>query len=299
MSADLSVEGLADDSDEFTEKFGSLSFTDDGTKGMPRDPSGHNLSLAGNVDIMGKPGPSGVSFEVVNARIEKEGRNKYVLYSVLMTRSTQMDNAPAVVERRYSDFDILNSNLRKKYPAIMDTISFPNKKVTGNFKAATIAQRSRAFEQYLAHLFSLELLRQSSDFANFFYGLDIHKGFTCIRNAQYQEAIRHLEFALVLQKKLLGDSHADVISSLCGIIASYNALEKDKQAQACSEVALRCIGSDDHNKHLVPLLLLNIRLCWKLGKDKKDLESRLQTIKLRGVRVDNAPTLLEIVVTCN
>ena len=36
MSADLSVEGLADESDEFVEQFGSLTFSEDGHKGMPR-----------------------------------------------------------------------------------------------------------------------------------------------------------------------------------------------------------------------------------------------------------------------
>lgn len=203
---------------------------------------------------------------------------------------------PAKIEKRYTDFSALNAALRKRYPQFMKEIAFPSKRISGNFRADTIACRSRAFEQYLSHLFSIEAIRTSTEFTDFFYGNSLREGYRLIQNARYVDAIPLLLTTWKLQTKLLGDYHFHAISTLCAVVTCYAALEQDRQAETYAELALESIASNDQNQHLVPLLKLSIRLCWKLGKDKKKLESRLKTLQERGADVDGAPSLLEQVV---
>ena len=168
--------------------------------------------------------------------------------------------------------------------------------VTGNFKHETIAQRSRAFEQYLTHVYSIEELRWSKELADFFYGADLAVAYTSIRKGQFMDALVLLEISVQLQVRLLGEMHSDVIATLCAIVVCYNQMEQYESAQAYAETALKCIPKDCLERHLVSLLHLSIRLCWKLGKDKQDLEERLNALQVQGAEIETYPTLMELVV---
>ena len=218
------------------------------------------------------------------------------MYTIQILWDSVTDTSPVVVDRRYSDFEKLNTSLRQKFAKLMSEIVFPKKVLMGNFKPETIAQRSRAFEQYLTHVYSVDLLLYSKPFTDFFYGADLAMAHTHILNGQYKDCVPLLRSVLCIQKKLLGESHRDVVATLCAMVAALYALEDDAQALSLVQVALKCIGADEHNCHLVALLQVGVRLCWKLGREKKDLEDHLHLLKSHGLNVHSAPALLELVV---
>jgi len=84
----------------------------------------------------------------------------------------------------------------------MKNIQFPTKRVSGNFKAETIARRSRAFEQYLSHLFSVDAIRTSVEFTDFFFGVDVREGYRRIQNGLYEEALLLLLRAWSMQARI-------------------------------------------------------------------------------------------------
>jgi len=129
---------------------------------------------------------------------------------VLMVRSDVTDSSPAKISRRYSDFRRLNTTLRRHYPALMRDISFPGKRLSGNFKPSTIAQRSRAFEQFLTHVFAVAALRTSAELSEFLYGDDLREGYRRIVNGHYKAALPPLRSAWRLQAHLHGDTDPEV-----------------------------------------------------------------------------------------
>ena len=217
-------------------------------------------------------------------------------YSIQILQDSSTDPSPVIMDRRYSDFEKLNSSLRHKFSQLMSEIVFPKKLLVGNFKPETIAQRSRAFEQYLTHVYSVDLLLYSKQLADFFYGVDLRAAHAHILNGQYGDCLPVLRSVLHVQRKILGESHPDVVATLCGMVAALYALGDDVQALSLVQVALKCIDADERNCHLVPLLQLGARMCWTLGKDKKDLEDRLYLLKAHGLNTDSADTLLETIV---
>ena len=178
----------------------------------------------------------------------------------------------------------------------MRDIAFPRKKVTGNFKPETIAERSRAFEQFLAHVFSMDSLRVTTEFADFFYGMDIREAYHKLRNGSYNEAIDIFKECLGIQRKLLGDCHRGVLATLCALTAASHALERHSHAHLYAESALRCAHEVLGSRYTVPLLELSIRLCWQLGKDKSDLEEELREMGRQGHSTSGAQSLLEVVL---
>lgn len=73
----------------------------------------------------------------------------------------------------------------------------------------------------------------------------------------------------------------------------------DSEAQIYAEKAIELISATpacDSSELVVPLIILTIRLFWSLGKDKRDLEARLEQLQRTGVNVDKQPTLLELVM---
>lgn len=243
-------------------------------------------------------GTERVTFEVTSADKVKNGRSTFVMYTVLISKNSGIEKIPTMIEKRYSDFDRLNNRLRKKFPYKMEEISFPKKLLTGNFTSETIAHRSRAFEQYLTHLFCISEVRYSEEFANFFYLKELHVAYSLMFECKYSEAIPILEKCLPVQEKVHSDMHPDVLLTLCAIAACYHQLERPYMAQRYAETALGCIHNS--NRHtdeaiLVALLQLSIRVCWTLGKDKRDLESQLQVLRQQGVIVENARPLMDVV----
>lgn len=141
-------------------------------------------------------------FEATDASVVVDGSAKYVLYTIHVVQAGGSDKTPAVITRRYSDFQRLHTTLRRNHGDQMHRVCFPRKKLRRNFTAETIARRSRAFEQYLSHLCSLEVLRATPCVQLFFYLQDLLTGQLLIRVGRYQEALGPLLNAKRLQSKL-------------------------------------------------------------------------------------------------
>lgn len=178
----------------------------------------------------------------------------------------------------------------------MENVSFPGKLLLGNFKNETIARRSRAFEQYLTHLFSIHQVRFSPPFTEFFYDEDMRDGFTSMENEHYSDAIAILEKCLPVQEKLQGDWHPDVISTLCRLVICYHAIDKIDMSLKYADSALLCLGNNVSDRHYLPLLTHDIYLHWMLHKDKTHLEAKLVELRKLGVNTEKDISLKAVVL---
>ncbi|XP_069572639.1 sorting nexin-21 [Brachyistius frenatus] len=163
----------------------------------------------------GSPAPSArrqtdsLLFEVTDASVVQDGASKYVLYTLHVVQAGGSDKTPAVITRRYSDFQRLHATLRRNHGDQMERVCFPRKKMRRNFTAETIAKRSRAFEQYLSHLCSLSALQGALCVRQFFYLTDLQTAQMLIRVGRYQDALGPLLNAKRLQHKLGWASYYD------------------------------------------------------------------------------------------
>lgn len=199
----------------------------------------------------------------------------------------------------------------------MEGVYFPRKKLRKNFVAETIAKRSRAFEQYLSHLFSLAGLRTAATFLEFFYLGDLRAGQMLLRVGRYQEATAALLNALRLQEKL-GCQHllqqplqkAHWLFTLAALVSCFQDSEQPNEAQEHCDRALQDLAPAPEvlkqqplplqlHPLLVPLLQANVRLSWKISKDKRRWEALLQDIQELGVDTGNQPMLKECLIKEN
>ncbi|XP_042370586.1 sorting nexin-21 [Plectropomus leopardus] len=135
----------------------------------------------GSPTSAGRTPTDNLLFEVTDASVVQDGSSKYVLYTIHVIQSGGSDKTPAIITRRYSDFQRLHATLRRNHGDQMERVCFPRKKLRRNFTAETIAKRSRAFEQYLSHLCSLTALRGALCVRQFFYLSDLQTGQLLIR----------------------------------------------------------------------------------------------------------------------
>ncbi|KAM9855666.1 sorting nexin-21 isoform 1-T1 [Aulostomus maculatus] len=209
-AVDVEGEGLDSDSDFLGESMEEgLSSTD--ASPVPMSPVGpspaalltrqlqeswrslRGLGGAGSAQT-GRHQMDNLLFEVTDASVVQDGSSKYV--------AGGSDKTPAVITRRYSDFQRLHATLRRNHGDQMERVCFPRKKLRRNFTAETIAKRSRAFEQYLSHLCSLSTLGGALCVRQFFYLSDLQTGQLLIRVGRYQEALGPLLNAKRLQNKM-------------------------------------------------------------------------------------------------
>ncbi|XP_037335506.2 sorting nexin-21 [Pungitius pungitius] len=275
-----------------------------------------------------------VLFEVTDASVVQESSSKYVLYTVHVVQSAASDKTPAVITRRYSDFQRLHAALRRNHGDEMERVCFPRKKLRRNYTAETIAKRSRAFEQYLSHLCSLSGPRGAPCVRHFFYLTDLQAGQLLIRVGRFQEALGPLLNAKRLQQKLgwatYYDSQAPPPASshwfftLVGLSSCFQEVDQLEEARDHCDGALRVLSpeADDgapplrDKPHpqteespqrvgrphplLLPLLRVVVRLSWQTGKDKRQWEELLQKLEeQRAGLVDNQPTIKEFLVKHN
>ncbi|XP_017341817.1 sorting nexin-21 [Ictalurus punctatus] len=244
-------------------------------------------------------------FEVTDASVVHEANSKYVLYTIHLIQSGTFDNTPAIIARRYTDFERLHHVLRRQHREAMEGVHFPRKKLRRNFAAETIGKRSRAFEQYLSHLHSLAEVRASPAFLEFFYLGELRNGQMLVRSGRSEEALDTLVNALRLQEKLDSPHKTHRLFTLSAVASCYQELERLSEAQEHCEHALnKLVPSMDMQKiqqkqlHplFVPLLQANIWLCWKISKDKRRWEALLHEIQELGIDLENQPDLRECVV---
>ncbi|XP_032827183.1 sorting nexin-21-like [Petromyzon marinus] len=279
-----------------------------------------------------------LTFEVVAANVVQESGSKYVLYTVLVVTNGCLDDKKASINRRYSDFSHLHKTLLRSAPANDDksddnddnmryrrqfarqlsSVSFPSKKIAGNFTAVTIARRSRAFEQYLSHITQIPSVRGTPSLWAFFCLPDLKAGHSAIRGGDYDGALQSLTNALHLQEKIIPPpSHKwELPPTLSAMAVCCQALGRRNEAQGHCQRALQVMGSaddedDDEDANtaaedqggpgvegsggaasrkanggqwgdlLVALLSANVHLSWQLGLDKRESEARLQRLQGR------------------
>ncbi|XP_029579913.1 sorting nexin-21 isoform X1 [Salmo trutta] len=260
--------------------------------------------------------PEKLVFEVTDASVVPESSSKYVLYTIHVIQSGMFDKTPAVITRRYTDFERLHSRLRRRHGDHMERVCFPRKRLRKNFVAETIAKRSRAFEQYLTHMHSLAELRRSATFLEFFYLGDLQAGQMLMRVGRYQEGLGPLLNGLRLQEKLgceqqgMQQPHHQQrthwLFTVLALVTCFQELEQLGEAQEYCDRALRDLAPSQealqqHLFHplLIPLLQTNVRLSWKISKDKRRWEVLLQEIQDSGADVGNQPSLKEYLMKEN
>uniref|UniRef100_T1JC00 PX domain-containing protein n=1 Tax=Strigamia maritima TaxID=126957 RepID=T1JC00_STRMM len=240
-----------------------------------------------------------IVFEIVTYKVINGLHKKYVAYTLLIKKTPGLDKFPAIVERRYSEFLDLFLNLRRQFPEKMQSVTyFPKKTVVGNFKPEIIKSRSRAFLQFLHHIYNEDELRFSDELADFFYNDEVKEARTKMQSGQFEEAIPPMENAYFVQEKILGECHSRTLCTLCEVVALHNALDNSSEALKFAEIALNMfqLGCEEENELYPSLLQLMIRLRWNLGQEKRDLESQLHDLTKMGLKVDCLPTLLDIVM---
>lgn len=109
-------------------------------------------------------------FEIPYARIVSTDNiaKKYIAYdvSIQLDSAESPDSNPTTIERRYSHFKRLFSNIKKDHPKLMH-LQFPKKVLMGNFTADLISQRSSAFENLLDYIVQVNELKESPHFLEF------------------------------------------------------------------------------------------------------------------------------------
>ncbi|XP_005986763.1 sorting nexin-21 [Latimeria chalumnae] len=240
--------------------------------------------------------PDKLVFEVTNASVVQDGSSKYVLYTIHLIKFGCFDKTPAIITRRYTDLKKLNEKLRKLFKSDMEDICFPKKKLRRNFAAETIAKRSRGFEQYLSHLHSIPEIRHSKVFMEFFYLDYLKAGQKLLQSGIYSDAVSTWSNALCLQDKLGSRDTGHQLHTLAALTVCHQELEQLEEAQSYCEKALQLIRKQEGHHLLVPLLQVNIRLSWKIAKDKRQSEAYLQQLQENGVDIVNQLSLKECLI---
>ncbi|KAK2529211.1 Snx21 [Columba livia] len=243
----------------------------------------------------GSLAPQRLLFEVTSASVVNERSSKYVLYTIYLIRSGRFDKAPAAIARRYSDFERLNRRLRCRFGCDMAGVAFPRKRLRRNFTAETIAKRSRAFEQFLSHLHSIAEIRRSPEFLEFFFLQDLRAAQRLTCTGMYREALATWANAYRLQDRLGVCSTGRFLLTLAGLAVCHQELEQLGEAHGCCEQALELLEAQGSHPLLGPFLRAHVHLAWKVGKDKRRSEARLQGLR-EAEPLQPQPTLKECLI---
>ncbi|NXD16229.1 SNX21 protein, partial [Nothocercus nigrocapillus] len=239
--------------------------------------------------------PQRLLFEVSSASVVSERSSKYVLYTIYLIRSGRSDKAPAAITRRYSDFERLNRRLRGRFGCDMAGVAFPRKRLRRNFTAETIAKRSRAFEQFLSHLHSIAEIRRSAEFLEFFLLQELRAAQRLTCTGLYREALAAWANAARLQERLGACHSGRFLVTLAGLAVCHQELEQLGEAHGCCEQALQLLAAQDKHPLLAPFLQAHVHLAWKVGKDKRHSEARLQELQDAGLP-PQPPSLKECLI---
>ncbi|XP_029142355.1 sorting nexin-21 [Protobothrops mucrosquamatus] len=240
--------------------------------------------------------PQRLLFEVTNASVVSERSSKHVLYTIYLIRAGQFDHMPAAVARCYSDFERLNRRLRRHFSRDMAGLSFPRKQLWHNFTPATIAKRSRAFEQFLSHLHASPEIRRSATFLEFFFLDSLQGAQRLTGKGLYPEALAAWVTSRRLQEKLGACRSGHYLLTLAGLTVCHQELEQWAEAYGACQQALQQLESQQSHPLLAALLQTHVHLAWGLGKDKQQAETRLRGLQEAREGKQPPPTLKELLL---
>ena len=177
----------------------------------------------------------------------------------------------------------------------MDQVSFPKKHLIGNFKPETIARRSRSFEQYLSHLYSLDTIRFCSLFKEFFYVHDLEDAYRYMSEDSYLKSLSLFQKVMPAQERIIGYYSEDVGATVCAITVCYLKLDEKELALKHGLLAIKCLRSHEKSSLFISLLNSCIHLCWILGKGKQKLERKLSELVTAEAH-PSIPDLMDVVL---
>ncbi|XP_027725338.1 sorting nexin-20 [Vombatus ursinus] len=225
--------------------------------------------------------PVKLLFEIASTRIAKKYSSKYVMYKIIVIQTGSFDSNKAILERRYSDFEVLHKNLLKNFSEEIEDITFPKKYLTGNFTEEMISERKLAFKEYLSLLYSIKCVRRSREFIDFLTGAELKEAYGCLRAGQYVKALDIFIQVVPLQEKLTCHCPTLVIPSLCAMLVCHRDLERPAEAFEVGEKALLNLQTRSSHKYYDPLLEAMIHLAYMLGKDFVSLQEKLEESQLQ------------------
>lgn len=255
-----------------------------------------------------KPLPTGegliTRFELPFARICGGGENgdqkKYVVYDVSCRQDTssEEDNNPTTIERRYTDFLKLYDALKKEHPQLLANIAFPKKRIIGNFTSDLISERSVSFENLLDYILTIPQLRDSEKFLSFLQDDELKKACTLIDERRNEQAIPILENTFMLLNKVYMDKSRPVLLILCRLVAACTSsiLIPLPMCMKYMELALRRFEHVSDTEILVlyiPLLNTASYLYWQKGIDATAINERLEEMGRKGIKIKNTLTLTQ------
>ncbi|XP_068556208.1 sorting nexin-21 isoform X3 [Anas acuta] len=170
------------------------------------------------------------------------------------------------------------------------------KRLRRNFTAETIAKRSRAFEQFLSHLHSIAEIRRSPEFLEFFFLQDLRAAQRLTCTGMYREALATWANACRLQERLGVCGSGRFLLTLAGLAVCHQELDQLGEAHGCCEQALQLLEAQDSHPLLGPFLQAHVHLAWKVGKDKRRSEARLQGLQEAGLPLQQQPSLKECLI---
>ncbi|XP_024603164.1 sorting nexin-20 isoform X3 [Neophocaena asiaeorientalis asiaeorientalis] len=220
-------------------------------------------------------------FEIASARIEEGRVSKFVMYQIVVIQTGSFDSNKAILERRYSDFEMLQKKLLKTFREEIEDVVFPKKHLMGNFTPEMISERKLALKEYLGLLYAIRCVRRSREFIDFLTRPELKEAFGCLRAGQYTKALDILVRTVPLQEKLTSHCPVMVVPSLCAMLVCHRDLECPAEAFAAGERALQCLQAREGHRYYAPLLDAMARLAYELGKDFVSLQKRLEENQLR------------------
>lgn len=151
---------------------------------------------------------TGMHFEIPYARVmppdsSNTSVKKFVVYDIIIRQdSAASDQNSAVIERRYTHFLHLYTNLRRNHPQLMQKFDFPKKAFMGNFSGELISERSGAFEQFLDYVAATTELRESPHFLTFLQEIELDQACQLLDERRNEQAVPILENCFRLLNKV-------------------------------------------------------------------------------------------------
>ncbi|XP_018594409.1 sorting nexin-20 isoform X1 [Scleropages formosus] len=240
--------------------------------------------------------PVKLLFEIPSTRTVEQALSKYVLYEIVVIKSGSYDSKQASIERRYSDFERLHHELLQEFSEELEEVTFPRKRLMGNFAEENIAERRIAFKDYLAQLYAFRCIRRAPPFLDFFTKPELRTAHGCLRGGQYSRALEILQRVLELQEKLTQHCPGLMVPTLCAVMVCQRDLDELAEAFAIGQRALPLVRRYGLHKYRCPLLAMLVDVGYQVDQPIAQLQEELTKVKDAQRGLVSQLSLKELVV---